>query len=872
MADQPSAPRTPHPSGNEEPTDSFGPRTPGSDSGERLSGEGGHPGEARRRGPTSVGPYRILETLGEGGMGVVYLALQVEPIRREVAVKVIRAAQASDQALRRFEIERSTLARMSHPYIAQVYEAGQTVAGEPYIAMEHVPGEPLVAYCDRRKLGLEARLELFCQVCEGVQHAHEKGVLHRDLKPGNVLVREETGRSIPKIIDFGIAKVVDQASELGLTGDRVIGTPAYLSPEAFANPLDVDTRSDVYSLGVMLYELLIGVLPFVGEGGGFLRTMKRKLEEDPPAARVTLAHLDAATRESNAAARGLTAAALTKRLRGDLEWIVDKAVARDRDRRYGSPRDLAEDIQRWRRREVVSAGPPTVRYRLGKFVRRHTAASVGAALFLIAVVGGFVARTVEAERANREAERANREAAEARRTSEEATQLARFLVGLFDKPEQAEGDRPLTVRELLEQGRHRARVELEGEPLTQARLLEAVGVVYRKMGMYEDAEALLDEVLAARERELGPEHVDTANALANVVTLYWLTGRFVEAEPLAERALRIRERELGLDHPDVVQSVEAMALIYRRLGKLELAEPLLLRALPSLERSVGPNHPELANALNAIGIHYWNKGRFEQAADFLRRALTLWERSRGADHPEVAATLNNLAGVARDRGRFAEAEPLYQRALDIRRRALGDQHPAVGYSLANIAQLRRKQGRLAEAEALYRQALDLWERALGPSHPEVAFALNNLALTLLADGRAEEGEPLSRRAMQILRSTVGAEHHSVGSSMNIQALLSHALGRDEEAESLHRAALGLYERVRPADHPSLAWPLQGLANLYRDTGRLAEAGPLYDRALAIRRAALGPDHPDTQELEADAARWFESTQGNGAATREPETP
>ncbi len=815
--------------------------------------------------PEQIGPYRILKILGEGGMGEVYLAEQTEPFRRQVALKLIRPSHADEKAIHRFEAERHAMARMNHPNVAQVYEAGDTDLGQPYIAMEYVPGPTITDYCDRHRLSLRERLDLFTAVCDGIQHAHQKGLIHRDIKPGNILVTEAPGsggqrRPVPKVIDFGIAKAMEESltpTSGSLTGERVLGTPAYLSPEAFEvtdRGADLDTRSDVYALGIVLYELLVGELPFGSKKESFLIALQRAASGDPPAPSARFADLEPEVRETRAEERKMTTTALGRKLRGDLDWIVLKAIARQRSDRYVSAAELAEDIGRYRDDVPVVAGPPNRLYHARKFLRRHLVATVAAALVTVALVAGLTARTFEAARANREAERANREAEAARRYGAEADGVVRFLVDLFDVSDlgNSNGD-TVTARELLEQGAEKVRREYQDQPLAQARLMDTMGEVYRKLGLYDESEPFLGDALELREERLGEDHVDVATSLANLTTLYWHQGRYTEAEPVAERALAIRESALGPEHPEVAASLDDLALVYRRMGRYDEAEPLFQRALTIREQAFGPEDQHVATTVNGLAILHWNQGQYDEAVPLFRRALAIWERTLGEDHLETAATVNNLAGVYRDQGEYDEAEVLYKRALEIRRKTLGADHPAVGYSLSNLAVLYRRQERYREAEPRYLQALEIWESSLGPEHPEVAFLLNNLALLYHDLGRDAEAEPASRRALEINRNILGHEHPSVASSLNILAIVLTGLGRVDQAAELHRQAADVYEQALGPEHLRVAWPLHGLANLYRDNGRLSEAEPLYKRALEIREQALGRDHETTREIVADYA-------------------
>ncbi len=463
--------------------------------------------------PQRIGRYRILEVLGQGGMGTVYLAEQTEPIRRQVAIKVIRASRRDAQFTHRFEAERQALARMSHPCIAQVYEAGDTESGQPFFAMEHVPGEPITDYCDRERLSIDQRLDLFVAVCRGIHHAHQKGILHRDIKPPNILVATEQGRPVPKIIDFGVAKMLDaKAAESPETVFGVVlGTPSYLSPESIAastdtDSADPDTRSDVYALGILLFELLVGERPFGRSGESLLQILRQVTEGEVPAPSVRWRALTMGESDARAAARATGAANVVRSLRGDLDWITLKATSRLREMRYDSAAELANDIERHRRFEPVHAGPPGRLYVLGKFARRYRAALLATGFVILALVGGVAARTLEARRANREA-------AAARQAQAETAEVVEFLVDLFEV-----NDPGIVTR----QHDHRARVarpRRRGDPAPAGRPAALAGPparhhrsrLSRPRDLPSPRNRSLREALAIREASLGPNHPDVAD-------------------------------------------------------------------------------------------------------------------------------------------------------------------------------------------------------------------------------------------------------------------------------------------------------------------------------------------------------------------------
>ena len=548
------------------------------------------------------GPYRFLQRLGEGGMGEVWLAEQLRPVRRHVAIKIVKAGMDTAQVVARFEAERQALAVMDHPAIAKVFDGGTTPEGRPYFAMEYVRGEAITHYCDRQRLPIRERLELFIQLCDGVQHAHQKGIIHRDLKPSNVLVSVAADRPVPRIIDFGIAKAVAQPlterplfTEIG----GFLGTPEYMSPEqAELTPADVDTRSDVYSLGVLLYDLLVGALPFDSAGlrqAGVDEIRRTIREKDPlrPSTRITQsgpASIAAAEQRRSQPAK------LAAVLRGDLDWITMKALEKDRTRRYQTANALALDVRRHLNHEPVLAGPPNAAYRTRKFVRRHRV-GVAAATALLALVLAFAAiMTIQAGRIARERDRANQEAAT-------ATQVSDFLVGLFrvSDPSEARGN-TLTAREILAKGALQLEGGLRDQPQVQARLQATIGAVYTGLGMYADAQPLLAGALQTQKQVLGedsPESLATANHLANA---YWYQGKYQEAELLYRDIVQRRTRVLGEDHPDTLRANFDLASAYAAQKRWDEFERLGRDVLAKQRRVLGTAHADTLSSLNNLQV------------------------------------------------------------------------------------------------------------------------------------------------------------------------------------------------------------------------------------------------------------------------------
>ena len=534
----------------------------------------------------TIGPYRLLQRVGEGGMGEVWLAEQTRPIHRQVALKIIKTGMDTVQVVARFEAERQALALMDHPAIAHVFEAGATPHGRPYFVMEYVRGESITAYCTRHRLPIGDRIALFLQVCDGVQHAHQKGVIHRDLKPSNVLVMLQDDHPVPKIIDFGVAKATTQTltertlhTEFGM----LVGTPEYMSPEqAEMTGLDVDTRTDVYALGVILYELLTGVLPFEAKalrekGLEEIRRTIRNVEPLRPSTRVTAS---AASADADPHLRA-EAPRLASQLRGDLDWITMKALEKDRTRRYGSASDLAADLRRHLENQPVLASPPSTVYRVQKFVRRHRVGVATATTVITLLIAFAGTMTLQAQRIARERDRANREAAAAKAVSD-------FLVGIFNVSDQSEArGNSLTAREVLDKGASQVEQTLRDQPELQARLQRTLGTVYTGLALYASADRLLERAVGTLQREVGSNNRETLDAVFALGELRYYEGRHREAENLYREAAVGRRLVLGPNAKDTLEAEMAIAAAYSQQKRFDEAEQLFKAALERQRRILG---------------------------------------------------------------------------------------------------------------------------------------------------------------------------------------------------------------------------------------------------------------------------------------------
>jgi non-specific serine/threonine protein kinase/serine/threonine-protein kinase len=736
-----------------------------------------------------IGPYRILDKLGEGGMGEVYRAEQEEPIRRKVALKLIKAGMDTKQVVARFESERQALALMSHPNIAKVFEAGATEQGRPYFVMEYVQGVPITEYCDKHRLRTNERLELFMQVCAGLQHAHQKGIIHRDIKPSNVLVGFEDGKPVPKIIDFGVAKATEQRltekslfTQMGV----LIGTPEYMSPEqAEMTALDIDTRTDVYSLGVMLYELLVGALPFAPKElrrVAFDEICRKIREEEPskPSARVST--LGGAFAES-ARRRKTDPSSLTRELRGDLDWITMKALEKDRTRRYPSPSEFAADIKRHLQHEPVVAGRPSAGYRAKKFIRRHRVGVGFAALLVIVLAGSTGLLAIQAARIAQERDRANEEAATAEQVSD-------FLVDLFEvsDPGEARGN-AITAREILDTGAAKIEAELQDRPRVRARLVFTIGRVYLSLGLHSEAEPLLEEALGTQRELFGESHPDTLETMSHLAWLQAFDGRHEQAEVLNLERLEAARRGLGERHPSTLGAMNALGNTYRLQSRYDEAEPLLLAALAGQRQVIGDDHRDTRMSMINLGLLYGELGRYRDVEPLFRAVLEIEGRLLGVDHPDTLVTMGRLANLYRAQGRYDEAERLFLETLEIQRRILGEDHSRTRGTELNLSFLYLDTGRYDDAEKAMVRGLVAERRLSGDDHPDIFVKMWGLAELYLEQGRLDEAEEHCLEALSGLRRVLGEDHSYTLASLHTLARIRAEQGQTESALDLLRHAI-----------------------------------------------------------------------------------
>jgi serine/threonine protein kinase/tetratricopeptide (TPR) repeat protein len=814
-----------------------------------------------------IGAYRILRELGHGGMGTVYLAARADDqYQKRVAIKTIRGLD-SEEVLRHFRRERQILAALDHPNIARLFDGGSTDDGLPYFVMEFVEGQPIDDFCDERRLSVHERLRLFRGVCAAVQYAHSNLVVHRDLKPKNILV---DAQGVPKLLDFGIAKLLNpEISGDAATGTVLAMTPEYASPEQTRGQ-PITTATDVYSLGVVLYELLTGHRPYGREARNSVELFKAVCEEEPERPSTAVGRTEqrplpggavqTTTPESASRTREGTPEKLRRRLRGDLDNIVLTALRKEPHLRYRSVEAFSEDIRRYLQGRPVTAHKTTVWYRTSKFVRRNALAVGAAATVFLLAIGFGVVTTVQSRRIARERDRANREAATAQRVSE-------FLVNLFNvsDPGESRGS-TVTARELLDKAVRDIEGKLNDDPGVKGTLLYTMGQVYEDLGLSPQALELTQKALAQLRSVAPPDQPAIARALLQQAVITFHLGQYDKAEPLYREALAILEKRFGPDDPEVARILDDFGLFYQEAAKYDQAEQLHRRALAIFEKATGPKSRDVATVLTNLANLSSLRGNYAEAETLQRRALDIQESVLGPDHPETVASVNNLATTNFYLERYDKAEELFERVLALDEKTEGPNHPDVGIALNNVANVAQVRGEFRTAEDSFKRALAIFEKAGMPDHPNALAALSNLATVDRDTGRYAEAESLQRRALEADRKTLGPDHPNVAFDLHRLANILCESGRPAEAEPLQRHAVEVLEKALGPEHPIFAVALVGLGDVDRDEGKRGEAAQLYTRALAISEKALGPDNGDVTDvrlrlaaLDRDAGRSAEAT-------------
>jgi serine/threonine protein kinase/tetratricopeptide (TPR) repeat protein len=821
-----------------------------------------------------IGPYRLLTKLGEGGMGAVWMAEQTKPVQRCVALKVIKAGMDSSPVLARFDAERQALALMDHPNIAKVLDAGSTPEGRPYFVMEIVRGVPLTLFCDRAQRTPRQRLELFVQVCQGVQHAHQKGIIHRDLKPSNVLVASYDGKPVPKVIDFGIAKAAGHKlsertalTELG----ALVGTLEYMSPEqAELTNLDIDTRADIYSLGVILYELLTGVTPFSRRqlsNSGITEGLRiiREVEPQRPSTRLSSAGELAAIAEI----RKLEPRRLVKLVRGELDWIVMKCLEKERCRRYQTADDLAKDIERYLAEEPVLAGPPSTTYRLRKFVRRNRGTVLAAVLVLLALVGGIVGTTLgllEAQRqramAESNEERAKSGEAKARQAEAEVRSVLKFFedkVLSAARPKEQDGGLgvDVSIQSAVDAAEPRIADAFQDQPRVEAELRHALGLTYLHLGQAKQAIRQYERAVELRKAFLGPDHPNTLESMGLLAWAYQDDGRYKDAQELAELTLARRRIVLGPEHSDTIKTLHRLAFIHLEAGRWNEALPLYQQTLELCKANLGIDDPLTLGTMNDLGLLYKQTGRLKDALSLYRESLQRRRTTLGADHPDTLQSMNNLAMAYKADGRSRDAVPLLDEAWKRKKARLGPNHRETLTTMNNLAQVYLDLGRNKEALPLFEEALKGYKATLGLNHRLTLISMSDLVIAYTMAGRSKDAVALGQETLKRRQTVLGVDHPDTLTSMNNLARAYLGAGRLQEAATLFQETIKGQIAKRGPNHPYVFFTQMSLAMTYRDLGRLDDALPLAESAVTGLRTIFGPNNRITLRNLKDLADLYE---------------
>jgi tetratricopeptide (TPR) repeat protein len=786
---------------------------------------------------SQIGRFKLLNILGEGGMGIVYLAEQQDPISRKVALKVIKPGMDSKRVITRFETERQALALLDHPNIAHVYDAGTTEAGRPYFVMEYVKGLSITEHCDHYKLTIEERLRLFQQVCHAVHHAHQKGIIHRDIKPSNILVSMQEEKAVPKIIDFGVAKALSQPlteRTLATEDSQLLGTPEYMSPEqADMATEDIDTRSDIYSLGVLLYVLLTGVLPFDSDTfrkGGLenIRQIIRETDPKTPSTRLSKLGKEARKIAENRRAEIHT---LTKHLKKELEWVPLKAMQKERTDRYRSASELGDDIENYLTGSPLIAGPPCTRYKVKKFVQRNRILVGGIAAVLIALILGVVGITIFAIKAER--------------SRAEAQMFADFLENdVLGSAEQANLEETTVIYTLDAASKSLAAGRFKDKPLIEARIYLTLGTTYMRLGEYEKAEQHARRASEIYRQHLGEVHPDTLEAMGRIAWVCHKQGRSREMEQIYNRVLQLGKGVLSVERQVDVKNMLGAA--YLGLGEYKKAELLYDEILQIVQSELEEDFWLLPYIKANLAGTYRCQGRYNKAEQLFKELIRADEESE--DYAGIKPGLYRSLGVTyKEQGRYGEAEKLLKDALKEIRQKRGYRHPITLPFILPLAELHVEQERYDEAEVLLQEALSIAREKMGPEQRSTLNLMNAYAVLHTKKGQYDQAEKLFDEALQGRQLELGDNYPDTLETINDLGILYRQQKHYEQAEKLLAEALEKRKAKLGEDHPHTLQTMHELAVLYTEQEQYEEAEELLHKVFEGRHLKLGDQHPHTIE-------------------------
>lgn len=795
--------------------------------------------------PERIGPYRILREVGRGGMSTVYLAERADgQFAQQVALKIIRGGTAdeADERVQRFLAERQILASLNHPHIARLYGGGVTETNRPYFVMEYVEGQPIDTYGNEQALSVRQRLRLFMDVGAAVQYAHQNLVIHRDLKPSNILV---TAEGTVKLLDFGIAKVFSgdplldaPSTSTTQTGQRWL-TPDYAAPEQIRGQR-ITTATDVYQLGVVLYRLLTGHKPYQVDTTSTYEVERAVCEQEPARPSTIVLRTEEHTRGTQKTTitpaqvsrdRSVDVQGLRRLLAGDLDAVLLKALRKEPEERYASVGAFVDDVARYLEALPVEARRGSAMYRVRKFMRRHWA-GVGAGMAFVVLLLLFA--VVYTTRVTHERNRAQQEANKAREVSE-------FLIHLFEvsDPDEARGE-AVTARELLDRGARQAEVALSTQPEVQAQMLQTIGRVYERLGLYEQGLPLLQAAVDLSQTTAQSTPVEQAETWRYLGDVHTSMGTYDEARSAYDTALTLLD-PLPDALPEKARILAQLGLLYQRNEQFATADSLYQTALTLQQSAFGTMHEDIVETMTSLALLRRHERNYPAAESLYLETLSLARRVMGERHTGVATILNNFAALKDDQGAYEAADSLYQQALDIQRVILGDRHPDVGKTLNNLALVREQRGDLDAAEELQRQALQIKEEALGTTHPSLAVSYLNLAALLHTQGKLDAADSLYRKALAIDEAVYGPDHSEVAADLTRLAMLHHDKGNLAESQRLFEDALAILDAF-PDDQVRRSTAVLHFGRLLRDRGRFQQAESLAREALALRQDVMDADH------------------------------
>lgn len=800
-----------------------------------------------------AGRYKLLELVGEGGMGSVWLADQTDPVRRKVALKLIKPGMDSKQVVARFEAERQALALMDHPNIAKVLDGGATADGYPYFVMELVKGVPITKFCDERRLTPRERLELFVPVCQAVQHAHQKGVIHRDLKPSNILVAPYDGRPVPKVIDFGVAKAAGQplTEKTLFTGlGAVVGTLEYMSPEqAELNQLDVDTRSDLYSLGVVLYELLTGTTPFDRKrlkDAAFLEMLRVIREEEPQRPSTRLSTADGLP--SIAASRGLEPKKLSGMMRGELDWIVMRCLEKDRSRRYESANGLGIDLLRYLADEPVSAGAPSRLYRVRKFVRRNKAPVIFACILVASLLAGTGISIWQAIRATNlkvaaqgERDAANIARAEAAVDRDRAISILTFfedeIVGQANPIRQAAFDHVpdpnVKLRTILDRAARKMEGSFKDNPYIEGSIRKTIGETYLSLGEPAVARPHLERALVLTRQEYGESHAFAMNVLGTLAMAYLMEGKFDDAVRTMQTVSDASEKAYQPGDPARINLLNNLAMAHSGKGNQKLAVELLLQAIDLYQSTLGEDHVDTITAMNNLGLIYQRQRRYDLANPWFLRAMAGGQRAQGEASPLAITAMFNLLTSYSDQGKFKEGEPYVEPLLRLAPQVFGDEHPRTLDIRNNCGEVLVNTGDDARLEPLLRKLMETGPRIRGEDHYQTVVTINEMALLHVRKERFAEAEPLFVKALEGMGRVKGPNDEATLTALRSLIYVLEKQSKSVIAEPYQKRLIEAEQKKHGADSQIAAQAAYQYGRSLVRQKRFADAEPILGDCLKV---------------------------------------